>query len=83
MPGEWPPDFDLPGNLVTFRVLEPYAVKVARTVLRRERRGNPPDLSGPSHTETITDLVFAVPTRQLYHDMTTCAHLPGLYDLEI
>jgi len=28
-----------------FRVLEPYAVKVARTVLRRERRGNPPDLS--------------------------------------
>jgi hypothetical protein len=35
----------LPGNLVTFRVLEPYAVKVASTVLRRERRGNPPDLS--------------------------------------
>jgi hypothetical protein len=33
-------------TLVTFRVLEPYAVKVARTVLRRERRGNPPDLSG-------------------------------------
>jgi hypothetical protein len=31
---------------VTFRVLEPYAMKVARTVLRRERRGNPPDLSG-------------------------------------
>jgi hypothetical protein len=27
------------------RVLEPYAVKVARTVLRREGRGNPPDLS--------------------------------------
>ena len=27
------------------RVLEPYAVKVARTVLRRDRRGNPPDLS--------------------------------------
>jgi hypothetical protein len=26
-------------------VLEPYAVKVASTVLRRERRGNPPDLS--------------------------------------
>jgi hypothetical protein len=26
-------------------VLEPYAVKVARTVLRRERRGNLPDLS--------------------------------------
>ena len=41
----WPPDFVLPGNLVTFRVLEPYAVKVASTVLRRERRGNPPDLS--------------------------------------
>ena len=35
----------LPGNLVTFRVLEPYAVKVASTVLRRERRGDPPDLS--------------------------------------
>jgi hypothetical protein len=35
----------LPGNLVTFRVLEPYAVKVASTVLRRERRGNPPALS--------------------------------------
>ena len=33
-------------TMVTFRVLEPYAVKVARTVLRRERRGNPPDLSG-------------------------------------
>jgi len=33
-------------TLVTFRVLEPYAVKVASTVLRRERRGNPPDLSG-------------------------------------
>ena len=31
---------------VTFRVLEPYAMKVASTVLRRERRGNPPDLSG-------------------------------------
>jgi hypothetical protein len=45
MPLEWPPDFILPGNLVTFRVLEPYAVKVASTVLRRERRGNPPDLS--------------------------------------
>ena len=30
---------------VALRVLEPYAVKVARTVLRRERRGNPPDLS--------------------------------------
>ena len=45
MPLEWPPDFELPGNLVTFRVLEPYAVKVASTVLRRERRGNPPDLS--------------------------------------
>ena len=30
-----------------FRVLEPYAVKVASTVLRRERRGNPPDLSDP------------------------------------
>jgi hypothetical protein len=44
MPGEWPPDFDLPGNLVTFRVLEPYAVKVESTVLRRERRDNPPDL---------------------------------------
>jgi len=26
-------------------VLEPYAVNVASTVLRRERRGNPPDLS--------------------------------------
>jgi hypothetical protein len=26
-------------------VLEPYAVKVACTVLRRERRGNLPDLS--------------------------------------
>lgn len=37
----------MPGNfVVTFRVLEPYAMKVARTVLRRERRGNPPDLSG-------------------------------------
>ena len=34
------------GAPTTFRVLEPYAVKVARTVLRRERRGNPPDLSG-------------------------------------
>jgi hypothetical protein len=45
MPLEWPPDFELPGNLVTIRVLEPYAVKVASTVLRRERRGNPPDLS--------------------------------------
>jgi hypothetical protein len=32
--------------LEAFRVLEPYAVKVASTVLRRERRGNPPDLSG-------------------------------------
>ena len=32
-------------SLEAFRVLEPYAVKVARTVLRRERRGNPPDLS--------------------------------------
>ena len=30
---------------VAFRMLEPYAVKVARTVLRREGRGNPPDLS--------------------------------------
>jgi hypothetical protein len=45
MPGVWPPGFYLPGNLVTFRVLEPYAMKVASTVLRRERRGNPPDLS--------------------------------------
>jgi hypothetical protein len=45
MPSGWPPDFELPGNLVTFRVLEPYAVKVASTVLRRERRSNPPDLS--------------------------------------
>ncbi len=36
---------------VTFRVLEPYAVKVARTVLRRERRGNPPDLSDTRRTE--------------------------------
>ena len=27
------------------KVPEPYAVKVASTVLRRERRGNPPDLS--------------------------------------
>ena len=35
----------MPGNLSTFRVLEPYAAKVARTVLRRERRGNPPNLS--------------------------------------
>jgi hypothetical protein len=32
-------------TFVAFRVLEPYAVKVASTVLRRERRGNPPDLS--------------------------------------
>src|SRR5450759_938908 len=45
MPRVWLPDIVLPGNLVTFRVLEPYAVKVASTVLRRERRGNPPDLS--------------------------------------
>ena len=45
MPAGWPPDFVLPGTLVTFRVLEPYAVKVASTVLRREGRGNPPDLS--------------------------------------
>jgi len=36
-------------SLVAFRVLEPYAVKVARTVLRRERRGNPPDLSDVRH----------------------------------
>jgi hypothetical protein len=51
---EWPPDFVLPGNLVTFRMLEPYAVKVASTVLRRERRGNPPDLSDARYgTETI------------------------------
>ena len=53
MPGKWPPDFELPGNIVTFRVLEPYAVKVARTVLRRERRGNPPDLSDSAPTGTI------------------------------
>ena len=39
----------MPGNLFTFRVLEPYAVKVARTVLRRERRGNPPDLSDKNY----------------------------------
>lgn len=32
-------------SIDTLRVLEPYAVKVASTVLRRERRGNPPDLS--------------------------------------
>ena len=32
-------------TFVAFRVLEPYAVKVASTVLRRERRGNPSDLS--------------------------------------
>jgi hypothetical protein len=35
----------LPGNMITFRVLEPYAVKVVCTVLRRESRGNIPDLS--------------------------------------
>ena len=40
----------LPGNIVTVRVLEPYAVKVASTVLRRERRGNPPDLSDTAKT---------------------------------
>jgi hypothetical protein len=45
MPSGCPPEFELPGNIVTFRVLEPYAVKVASTVLRRERRGNPLDLS--------------------------------------
>jgi hypothetical protein len=50
---EWPPDFVLPGNLVTFRMLEPYAVKVASTVLRRERRGNPPDLSDAQSSVTI------------------------------
>jgi hypothetical protein len=52
---EWPPDFVLPGNLVTFRMLEPYAVKVASTVLRRERRGNPPDLSDVTY-ETSSSL---------------------------
>ncbi|MGA2408710.1 MAG: hypothetical protein ABSF81_18440, partial [Bacteroidales bacterium] len=43
------------------KALEPYAVKVASTVLRRERRGNLPDLSdqvlpyinGMSFTEMI------------------------------
>jgi len=45
----WLLDFLLPGNLVTFRVLEPYAMKVASTVLRRERRGNPPDLSDDTY----------------------------------
>ena len=50
MLSEWPPDFVLPGNMITFRVLEPYAMKVARTVLRRERRGNPPDLSDAAPT---------------------------------
>ena len=40
----------LPGDIyVAFRVLEPYAVKVASPVLRRERRGNPPDLSDVRH----------------------------------
>jgi hypothetical protein len=35
-------------SLEAFRALEPFAVKVARTVLRRGRRGNPPDLSDPT-----------------------------------
>ena len=46
MPWEKHPDVYCRVTSVTFRVLEPYAVKVASTVLRRERRGNPPDLSG-------------------------------------
>ena len=36
-------------------MLEPYAVKVARTVLRRERRGNPPDLSGLQLSRLLRD----------------------------
>jgi len=47
-------------TLVTFRVLEPYAVKVARTVLRRERRGNPPDLSG-GHMDLALTLYLVDP----------------------
>ena len=50
MPGDGPLEYSLPGSLATFRVLEPYAVKVASTVLRRERRGNPPDLSDTAKT---------------------------------
>jgi len=40
---------------VALRVLEPYAVKVARTVLRRERRGNPPDLSDQNQRQSTLE----------------------------
>ena len=51
---------ELPGNMVTFRVLEPYAVKVASTVLRRVRRGNPPDLSDSALNQNILDLFLQI-----------------------
>jgi hypothetical protein len=43
-----------------FRVLEPFAVKVARTVLRRERRGNPPDLSDSTDTNYLESIQITV-----------------------
>jgi hypothetical protein len=43
-------------------VLEPYAVKVARTVLRREGRGNPPDLSDQKTDKLTTSRRFKLTT---------------------
>jgi hypothetical protein len=60
----------LPGNLVTFRVLEPYAVKVASTVLRRERRGDPPDLSDSTPPRQITHIVTVTQFRQMAQMLT-------------
>ena len=40
-------------SLVALRVLEPYAVKVAHPVLRKEKRGNPPDLSDTARTHKM------------------------------
>ena len=60
--------FELPGNIVTFRVLEPYAVKVASTVLRRERRGDPPDLSD---AYLVLKMVDTLGCDNLFQDETT------------
>jgi hypothetical protein len=83
MPVKWPPEFVLPGYLFTFRVLEPYAVKVASTVLRRERRGNPPDLSdfapNSQYTRTLPTRAqeFGGPSLQPSLRRQTHAFLPA------